>query len=472
MKFAKTKIVCTIGPASMSKETLLELARDGMDVARLNFSHGDYQTHSQVIKNIREIEQENGLTIGIMQDIQGPKIRTGEVENGAVELKDNSEFIITTDDIGIGNSQIVSTRYKDLPKEVKPNNIILIDDGYIILQAKKVDNRNIYTNVIKGGILKDHKGIIVPKSKSLAPTLNEKDLNDLKFGLEAGVDFISLSFVRSHNDLVEIRTAMKIFGRSVPVIAKIERSEAFDDIDEIISNSDGIMVARGDLGLEMPLEDIPILQKELIHNANKYGKPVITATQMLESMINNPMPTRAEVTDVANAVLDGTDAVMLSGETSIGRYPIEAVKFMNSIILKTENAFPKKIEHNFKFCVKENISDAIAQSAVVLAYNTEAKVIITITRSAYTARNISKFRPNMPIIAITDDIAKQHYLITLWGVNPIVITNFDFNEIDFSQIQNILKNKNIIEAGDKVVVVAGLNDNNIEENNFIKVIQI
>ncbi|HRS02388.1 MAG TPA: pyruvate kinase, partial [Bacteroidota bacterium] len=296
MKSAKTKIVCTIGPACNTKNILLELANSGMDVARLNFSHGDYETHSRAINNIREIEAEYGFTIGIMQDIQGPKIRIGLVENGAVNLIDNQEFVITTEDIELGNSKIVSTSYKDLPLEVKPGNTILIDDGYIILKANRIDEKNIYTTVIKGGILKDRKGIIVPKSKSIAPTLNEKDLNDLKFGLGAGIDFISLSFVRSHNDLIEIRTAMKIYGRIVPLIAKIERAEAFDDIDEIIQQSDGIMIARGDLGLEMPLEDIPILQKELIHKANKYGKPAITATQMLESMINNPLPTRAEVT--------------------------------------------------------------------------------------------------------------------------------------------------------------------------------
>ncbi len=470
MQSTKTKIVCTIGPACIAKNTLLDLAKSGMDIARLNFSHGDYATHSQAIKNIREIEAEYGFTIAIMQDIQGPKIRIGLVENGAVNLVDNQELVITTEDIKLGNSKIVSTPYKDLPLEVKPDNTILIDDGYIILKANKIDETKIYTTVIKGGQLKDHKGIIVPKSKSIAPTLNEKDLNDLKFGLEAGVDFISLSFVRSHNDLIEIRTAMKIYGRIVPLFAKIERAEAFDDIDEIIQQSDGIMVARGDLGLEMPLEDIPILQKELIHKANKYGKPVITATQMLESMINNPLPTRAEVTDIANAVFDGTDAVMLSGETSVGKYPVESVKFMNSIILKTEQYFPNTFGKGIDCEAQANISDAIAQSAVLLAYNSKAKAILTITRSAFTARNISKFRPKMPIIAITDDKAKQHYLITLWGVNPIVIDNFDFNEIDFNLIHNNLKNRNIIKSDDRVVVVAGLNDNSITENNFIKII--
>jgi pyruvate kinase len=482
MNTAKTKIVCTIGPASSDKDTLKAFAKRGMDVARLNFSHGEKSVHKQVIDTIKEIEKEEGIEIAIMQDLQGPKIRTAKVENGGVELIENTEFIITTDEIEFGNSKIVSTHYKNLPAEVKKGNTILLDDGYIILKCTGVQESKVITQVVKGGLLKDNKGIIVPGSKSYAPSMSEKDLQDLKFGLENGVDLVALSFVKKAEDIFELKTAMKIFGRQVPIIAKIERAESFEHIDQIIKESDGIMVARGDLGLEMPLEELPLLQKELIKKANLAGKPVITATQMLESMINNPIPTRAETSDVANAVLDGTDAVMLSGETSIGKYPIESVEFMHKIIFSTEiNALKKlnylNLRHNFQSHTN-NISDSIAVSTVLLASNINAKAIITATKWDFTARKIAKNRPNIPIIALTTDETNLAYLNLIWGVIPVKLNDeleyirdkFDVDAHNF--LLKLLKRKDIAKEGDLIVFVTGLSDENVNESNYIKVIEL
>ncbi len=473
MNFAKTKIICTIGPASQEKQILLELVRKGMDIARLNLSHGTIDDHLNRINLIREVEHEIGHTITIMGDLQGPKIRIGKVENDAVELIEGNELIITNEHLEYGNSQKVSTTYKDLVNEVKPGNLVLLDDGYIHLVCNKVDKNNIYTIVQKGGLLKNNKGIIVPGSKSNAPSLSEKDLDDLRAVLSAGIDMIALSFVKNANDVRELKTAMKIFGRRVPIIAKIERGEAFAQLEQILDEADGVMVARGDLGLEMPIEEIPILQKELIRKANSKAKPVITATQMLESMINNPMPTRAEVTDIANAVLDGTDAVMLSAETSIGKYPLQAVDYMDKIITKTEKSLNKKIKfslHNQND--SDNVSDSVALSAVLLARNISAKAIVTLTHTAYTARKISKYRPNIPILSITSDKNILAYLNLIWGVYPLFR---DGDEVDDELIDFI--NSKVVDLGfatkdDYIVLVTGLTENAINSNNLIKIINL
>ncbi len=471
MTFAKTKIICTIGPASQDKSILAEMVKYGMDIARLNLSHGTIEDHIARINIIREIENETQQKITILGDLQGPKIRIGKVENGEIEIFDQQELIITTEPMEFGNNQVVPTTYKDLVKEVKEGNPILLDDGYIHLLCTRVDKNNIYTKVLKGGKLKNNKGIIVPGSKSNAPSLSEKDLEDLKSVLAAGIDMIALSFVKNANDVRELKTAMKIFGRRVPIIAKIERGEAFDYIDEIIDEADGVMVARGDLGLEMPIEEIPILQKELIRKANLKAKPVITATQMLESMINNPMPTRAEVTDIANAVLDGTDAVMLSAETSVGKYPLEAVAYMNKIIAKTEKSLNKKIKftlHNQHDA--DNISDSVALSAVLLSRNISAKAIVTLTHTAYTARKISKYRPNIPIISITNDRNILAYLNLIWGVYPLFYDNEDINDEMIEFVTTKLLELNFAKKDDYIVLVTGLTQEAINHNNLIKII--
>jgi pyruvate kinase len=473
MNFAKTKIIATIGPSSNSYEVISQMLDKGLDILRLNLSHGKIEEHIQTIVMVREMEKKLNRKIAIMGDLQGPKIRIGNFENNAVELFENDTFIITSDDLEFGNNRIVASQYKDLVKEVHPGNLMLLDDGYIHLECTKIIGNEIHTKVIKGGILKNHKGIVVPGSKSNAPSLSEKDIEDLKNILPAGIDLIALSFVKSDNDIREARTAMKIFGRQVPVIAKIERAEAFDKIDNIILESDGIMVARGDLGLEMPMEEIPLLQKELIRKANINGKPVITATQMLESMIHNPMPTRAEITDVANAVIDGTDAVMLSGETSVGDYPILAVDYMNKIILKTENAIVKKlkiISHNNN--ISDNIADSIAISTVLLSKNIQAKAILTVTQSSYTPRKISKYRPNIPIIAFTDEPSILSYLMLIWGVRPIYLPELNPKEYDFRAISDIAQKYDVIQKDDLVVFVSGLTESAINENNMIKVISV
>lgn len=473
MTFAKTKIICTIGPASQEKSLLLELVRKGMDMARLNLSHGTIDDHLKRIILIREVESEIGHKITIIGDLQGPKIRIGKVENDAVELIEGEEFIITNEQMDYGNSHKVSTAYKDLVNEVKEGNQILLDDGYIHLVCNKVDKHNIYTTVTKGGILTNNKGIIVPGSKSNAPSLSEKDLEDLRAVLSADIDIIALSFVKNANDVSELKTAMKIFGRKVPIVAKIERGEAFEHLDDILDVADGVMVARGDLGLEMPIEEIPILQKELIRRANIKAKPVITATQMLESMINNPMPTRAEVTDIANAVLDGTDAVMLSAETSIGKYPLQAVDYMDKIITKTEKSLNKKIKfslHNQND--PDNVSDSVALSAVLLARNISAKAIVILTHTAYTARKISKYRPNIPIISITNDKNILAYLNLIWGVYPLFKDSDEINDELIEFLNNKVIELGFAEKDDYIVLVTGLTEKAINNNNLIKIINL
>lgn len=466
----RTKILCTIGPATKDVETLVKLIEAGMNAARLNFSHGSHEEHREMINNIREASWITRTPISLIQDLQGPKIRTGEVENGAVKLEDNQEFVITIEDIGVGTSSKVSTNYKNIVHEIKAGNEILLDDGYIILKAKKVTGNDIVTTVVKGGMLKNHKGIVTPGVKSTAPSLNQKDLDDLKFGLQSGVDVVALSFVRSERDIIELKTTMKIFGRQIPIIAKIERFEAIEALDEILIETDAVMVARGDLGLELPIEEVPSLQKNIIKKCNFYGKPVITATQMLESMISNPRPTRAEASDVANAVLDGTDCVMLSGETSVGKYPIETVAYMCKIIKDIE-------KHNHKSRLdceserSEEVADALGKAAAIIAEQINAKAIVTYTGSTFTSKNIAKYRPSIPIIGISDDQHIYNRLALVWGIDSILIEDIE-NPNDFVNYIDYLKiNTDYIKTGDKIVYVAGLSQG-LSPENMIKVIEI
>ncbi|MFC2131979.1 pyruvate kinase [Bacteroidota bacterium] len=467
----KTKIICTIGPATCGIDNLVKLIESGMDAARLNFSHGTHEEHLQTIKNIREAEKSTGKPIAILQDLQGPKIRTGKVENGAVALEDDSEFIITIDNIEFGNGNKVSTVYENLPHELSTGNTVLLDDGYIILKVKKVEGNNIFTEVVKGGILKDNKGIVAPGVSSMAPSLSQKDLDDLKFGLESGVDAVALSFVRSERDILELKTAMKIYGRAVPVISKIERIEGYENIDNIIKESESIMVARGDLGLEMPAEEVPIVQKEIIRKCNFHGRPVITATQMLESMINNPRPTRAEASDVANAVIDGSDCVMLSAETSIGKYPFDAVEYMDKIIRAVETKYYRKSgELEIPSDMKQNISDAFGKASVVIAEQINAAAIVAYTSSGYTAKNIAKYRPSKPVIVLTDNVHIQRRMESfVWGVKAICIPPDFSHENIFEQFSDIVKHLDFVNSGDYIVFVAGLTAGKIMPENIIKV---
>ncbi len=464
----KTKTVCTIGPASDGVEILKLLIEKGMDVARLNFSHGSYEQHKKTVENIRTASELVGREVGILQDLQGPKIRTEKVENGAVNLIEGSDFTITTRQIDYGNSEIVSTSYKNLPNDLKPNDIILIDDGYLIIKVIRINGQDILCKVVKGGLLKDRKGIIAPAVTFSAPALSDKDIEDLKFGLSIGVDMVALSFVCSGRDIVELRTTMKIFGRQLPVIAKIERPEAIRNIDNIIEETDVIMIARGDLGLEFPVEDVPLLQKELIIKCNKKGIPVITATQMLESMINSPRPTRAEASDVANAVYDGSDALMLSGETSVGKYPLDALDNMINIIKKVEDSiYNKPFGDRLYNHLDSSIMDAIAHASTVIGEQIDASAIAILSSTNIALKKVAKYRPRIPILGITNNVELMRRMNLIWGVTPILIEEENAFQNVFNYL-SINKDKiDFINEGDNIVFVSGLN-NPVNEN-MIKV---
>lgn len=470
MAFKKTKIICTIGPATAGVDNLVKLIESGMNAARLNFSHGTHEDHHQMINDIRIASEKTGVPVAILQDLQGPKIRTGHVENGEVFLEDGARFAITSDDIPIGNADRVSTTYKNLVREVKHGNTILLDDGYIILYVEDVTSTDIITKVVKGGKLKNNKGIIAPGVTSSAPTLSKKDLDDLKFGLTEGVDAVALSFVRSERDVFELKTAMRIFGRIVPIIAKIERFEGYEDIEDIIEEADAIMVARGDLGLEMPAEMVPILQKEIIEKCNFHGKPVIIATQMLESMINNPRPTRAEASDVANAVIDGADCVMLSGETSTGNYPFDACGYMDRIIKVVEEKYPVKPRILEEL---NTIYDALGKASCVIAAQIQAAAIIPMTSSGYTAKNVAKYRPSTPIVALTDSAHVQRRLNSfIWGVQAVLVPENVTPEDIFKQLGDYVKHLDFINHGDNIVFVGGLSAGKLMPENILKVYQV
>jgi len=473
MSFRKTKIICTIGPASSSESVLVKMLESGMDVARLNFSHGKHEQHLSLIQSIRNASKHTGKKIAILQDLQGPKIRTELVENDGVMLNDGDDFTITTNKIDLGNSGTVSTSYKELPSDLKKGNTLLLDDGYIILRVKEIIENNIITTVIKGGELKNNKGIIAPGVTFSAPSLSEKDLDDLRFGLQNDIDVVALSFVRSVRDILELKTTMKIFGRIVPIVAKIERPEAVKDIDSILSEVDAIMVARGDLGLEMLPEQVPIIQKELISKCNKAGKPVITATQMLESMIKNPRPSRAEASDVANAVLDGTDCVMLSGETSVGNYPVESIEYMSKIITSVENNYFTK-EHGYSIYHAETntISDSLGKAACIIADEINASAIVLFTSSTTTAKNVAKYRPRVPIIGLTDDETIHRRLNFVWGVKSILIPQIHEPTFAPESCYDELLQLDFINYEDDIVFVAGLSRGKLKEQNLIKVFKL
>ena len=469
----KTKIICTIGPASQSIEVLVQLIEKGMDIARLNFSHGTHENHAELISNIREASIITNKQVAILQDLQGPKIRIEEVEENGVFIKDGDELIITSEALPIGNAEIVSTSYKDLPTDLKPGNILLLDDGYLILKVHKIIGERIYTKIIKGGLLKSRKGIIAPGVSFSAPSLSDKDLDDLKFGLSHGIDVVALSFVRNVRDIIELKTTMRIFGRSVPIIAKIELPEALKGINEILSECDAIMVARGDLGLEMPPEEVPLIQKDLIKRSNFFGKPVITATQMLESMVSNPRPTRAEASDIANAVLDGTDCVMLSAETGTGKYPIEAVDYMCRIVKAIEDKYPITDNRREQSRYEEaDVSDAIGKATCLLAEQVNASAIVTFTNSTLTAKKIAKYRPRVPIIAITHDAHVHRRLNFVWGVTSLFIEQ----ETDYVNNIDLLKphllNCEFIHSGNLIVFVSGLTENSFGNDNMVKLFYV
>ncbi|MFA6450081.1 MAG: pyruvate kinase [bacterium] len=452
-----TTIIATIGPASEKEETIEKLARAGVNVFRMNFSHGDYASHKKVFKAIRRVSEKLNSHIGILQDLQGPKIRVGLMAGGAAQIADGSELTIVTKEIE-GNSCQISTTYKHLPKDIKAGDRILLDDGNLELTAIKAGKDYVCARVVHGGLLKSHKGINLPGVSVSAPSLTPKDLADMKYGLELGVDMLAISFVRKPEDIIQARNLIKKHGGDVPIVAKIERPEAIKNLKGILEATDCIMIARGDLGVEMPPEKVPELQKMMIEQANARGKGVITATQMLESMISNPRPTRAEASDVANAVYDGTGAVMLSGETAAGQFPVEAVEMMSRIVSEAEHRVVHKLMFEpTKFLVTAaGYSGAIAFAAARSARELGAKAIVAFTQTGTTAQLISKFRPECLIIGATLDERIARRMSLYWGVIPLVFKKIHNTETLVQDVDERMLQTKLVRRGDVVVITTGV----------------
>ncbi|MDJ0581849.1 pyruvate kinase [Crocosphaera sp.] len=449
----RTKIVATIGPATQNKEILRQLILAGATTLRLNFSHNDHDYHQHTIRLIRQTAFELNQPVAILQDLQGPKIRLGQFVNGPITVQPGDIFTLTSREVEC-NQNISYVSYEYLADEVPEKARILMDDGKVEMLVEKVDKdkKDLHCRVVVGGVLSDRKGVNFPGVYLSVKALTEKDKRDLMFGLDQGVDWVALSFVRNPQDILEIKELIASAGKNVPVIAKIEKHEAIEDMEEILALCNGVMVARGDLGVELPPEDVPILQKRLISTANRLGIPVITATQMLDSMANNPRPTRAEVSDVANAILDGTDAVMLSNETAVGKYPVEAVATMATIAerIEQEPTTPKILSEE-----KQSITNAISSAVSHIAQELDAAAIMSLTKTGSTARNVSKFRPQIPIIAVTPhvDVARQLQLV--WGVKPLLVLDLASATKTFQSAVNVAQENNWLKDGDLVVMTAG-----------------
>ena len=455
----KTKIVCTIGPASRDEKVLEAMLKNGMNVARLNFSHGTYEYHKENIETFRRVRDKLNIPAAIMLDTKGPEIRLGNFECEKVELKKGDEFILTSRDI-LGSKDIVSITYKDLPTQLERGNKVLIDDGKVTLEVLNVDKTDIFCKVLVGGQISNHKGVNVPNVHLDFDYLSEKDKNDLKFGVENDVDYIAASFVRSKEDVIAIRNYLDyVGGKEIKIISKIENNEGIKNFDEILKYSDGIMVARGDMGVEVEYERLPGLQKHFIKKCYQSGKVVITATQMLESMIHNSTPTRAEITDVANAVFDGTSAIMLSGETAIGDHPAKVVKTMAKIAMQAEDdALRMKAYQGLQ--LENDIDDttnAICDAACTTAKDLNAKVIIAVSKTGHTARCVSKYRPNTPIVAPTPLEKTYHQLALCWGVYPVKAIMQVNASLLLDHAIACAKMAGYVNKGDRVVITAGEN---------------
>ncbi|MFQ5881222.1 MAG: pyruvate kinase [Candidatus Methylomirabilales bacterium] len=447
----RTKIVCTIGPASESEEVLERLMVAGMDVARLNFAHGTLEEHARVIQRIRALEAKLGRSVAILQDLPGPKIRLGDFEGGAALLRTGAEFTITGQPI-LGTAERAHTPYPGFFREVRPGDKILADDGLIQLEVLESNGVEVRCRVVTGGILRNHKGISLPSGRLHRASLTKKDLEDLEFGISHGADYVATSFVRSASDIVEVRNFLGAWGAKIPIIAKLEKPEAIRNLADILQVASGVMVARGDLAVEMSIEEVPVLQKFILRQARRHKVPVIIATQMLESMVEHPRPTRAEASDVANAILDGTDAVMLSAETATGGYPVEAVGMMAGIAFKAEPylrlpPLPQGDEVSFP----EVVSDAACRAAQSL----HAKAIVVFTQSGLTARLISQDRPEVPILALTPLEEMRRRMALYWGIIPYLVPQRGTIEEMIHEMDGLLLAEGWVEAGDPLVVVSG-----------------
>lgn len=453
----KTKIVCTLGPATEDEKVLEELIINGMDVARFNFSHGTHDDHKRRLEMIKKLREKTGKHIAALLDTKGPEVRVKSFKDGKVTINEGDIFTLTTREVE-GNQDIVSITYDKLAEDVVPGNTILINDGLIRLRVEEVIDKDIKCKVIVGGVVSNSKGINIPDVDLKMPYLNERDRNDILFGIKEGFDFVAASFVRSASDVLQIRRLLdENNGQHINIISKIENGSGVENIDEIIQVSDGIMVARGDMGVEIPAEEVPSIQKMIIKKVYNAGKQVITATQMLDSMINNPVPTRAEVTDVANAIYDGTSAVMLSGETAAGKYPIEAVKMMAKIAVRTERDIDyKKRFFNLDRKANPDVTDAISHATVTTAHDLNAKAIVTVTKSGKTARKISRYRPDCDILACTTKESAARQMNMSWGVTPIMIEEMkDTFELFECAVRECEKEK-WLSKDDLVVITAGV----------------
>ena len=453
----KTKIICTLGPNADNRDTLKALAESGMDIARFNFSHGDHEEQKARFDMLKSVREEVKKPIAILLDTKGPEIRTGLLENGGkVQLKEGEEFTLTSREIE-GNSKMVSQTYPQLAKDVKPGDTILVDDGLIALKVKEINGGDVVCTVQNGGELGQRKGINVPNVRVNLPGITKKDREDIIFGIEQGIDFIAASFVRDADAIKEIKAILKEHNAEhVDVIAKIENGEGIKNIDRIINAADGIMVARGDMGVEIPAYEVPHVQKMIVQKCNSKYKPVIIATQMLDSMIRNPRPTRAEVTDVANAIREGADAIMLSGETAMGKYPLEALKMMVKIAESTEQYLDYESMPDYRSLRGDaNVSSAVGVAAVRTATNVQAKCIVTPTMSGQTARLMSNFRSQIPIFAVTPNDWAQRKMQIYWGVTPLRGYSEDTTEHIISHAMYVVKREGFVEPGDMVVFTAG-----------------
>jgi pyruvate kinase len=465
----RVKIVCTLGPATSTAQQVETLVRAGMDVARLNLSHGTHEGHRELCTHVRNAERATGRLVAVLADLQGPRIRLGAFRDGSARLATGDDFIISTEPV-IGSAERASTTYPQLACDVVAGDVILVDDGMVRLDVVTTDGREIRCRVLEGGLVADHKGVNLPGAHISTPAITAKDAVDLRFALDVGADLVALSFVRSASDIDPVRAIMNDVGRSVPVLAKLEKPEAVAVLDEVVAAFDGLLVARGDLGVELPLQQVPLVQKRSIQVAREQSKPVLVATQMLESMIRHPRPTRAEVSDVANAVLDGADALMLSAETSIGRWPAAAVTTMADVIVATEDNLAGIIPPlRGRVTGRE---DAIAQASVAIGSATTASALVAFTQTGATARRLAARRPPMPLIAFTPDRAVQHELALSWGVEAFIAPPVITTDEMIRAVDEAMRSLPGVEPGDTVVVVAGSPPGKPGSTNSIRVHEV
>ena len=464
----RTKIVCTIGPASEDEQTLQQLLDAGMNVARLNMSHGDYQEHGARIERLRRLREEKNLPVGIMLDTKGPEIRLGKFQGGKVELNAGQSFTLTTREL-LGDATRASISYAGLPGDVAPGQHILLDDGLIDLKVARIEGEQIVCQVENGGSIGDRKGVNVPGAQIGLPAITQKDIDDILFGVDQGVDFIAASFVRKASDVLEIRQILEAHrGEHIHIIAKIESQEGVDNLEDILTVSDGIMVARGDLGVEIPIAEVPLVQKRIIAMCNQASKPVITATQMLDSMIRNPRPTRAEANDVANAILDGTDAIMLSGETASGRYPLQALRIMATIAERTEQAqLPTRRTEQDR--PMTSVTEAVSHACVAMAEELKASAIITATHMGSTARQISRYRPPCQIVATTDQPHTYYRMSLVWGVRSLMAPSTGNTDEMINTSVGLVERAGFLKSGDVALITAGVPVGTSGTTNLIKV---